>query len=183
MIEHPVYVQLLTEESQPHFDNKSAAEAVIDTLIHAQNEGWLVLHGFVVLPDALEMACSPLRQGVSGVVAHVQSYLVPVLSVLLPKAVMVWSSRYVQKPLLNQRALNARLKMLRLAPVAYGLSDVAEEYPFSSANLRYRDYVDMYAGFADELPMNRADFEGGVKPLIRNITTIEDILTGRSSTL
>lgn len=180
MIENPVYVQLLTEDNAPHFTNQSATEAVIDTLIHAQNEGWLRLHGFVVLPDGLELVMSPIRQGVSGVIAHIQAYMVPVLSVLLPHAVMVWSPRYIYKPLLTQKALNARLKMLRLAPVAHGICDVAEEYPYSSVNYRYRECVAMYAGFADMLPMSREDFDEGVKPMIRNMTTIEDILTGKT---
>ncbi len=179
MIENPVYVQLPTEDNAPHFGNNSAAEAVIDTLIHAQNEGWLRLHGFAVLPDSLELVMSPIRQGVSGVVAHIQSYMVPVLSVLLPHAVMVWSPRYEYKPLLTQKAMNARLKMMRLAPIAQGICDASEEYPYSSVNPRYRECVAMYAGFADMLPMNREDFEEGVKPLIRNMTTIEDILTGK----
>lgn len=147
VLEYPVYVRMPTEENQPYFANKSGAEAVINALIDAQSKGWLRLHGFVVLPDAVAMVMSPIKQGVAGVVAHIQSETTPVLNVLLPKATYVWARHYSHTPIKSAPALDARLKILLLEPVAQDISASAELYPYSSANPRYTANVSAYGGF------------------------------------
>jgi hypothetical protein len=139
---------MTTENEGPLLKNPSSAEALIGVVISAQSQGWLRLHGFVVLPEALEMVMSPIKQSVSGVVGHIQAETIPLLAVLLPNAGMVWARRFMQLPLTTQQALDARLNMLLLAPVANGIVDRAEAYPYSSANPRYASAVSVYAGFA-----------------------------------
>ena len=51
--------------------------------------------------------------------------------------------------------MNARLNMLLLAPVAHGLTETAEAYPYSSANPRYRSNVANYAGFPKSVPTEK----------------------------
>lgn len=147
MSDYPVYVRMTTENEEPLLKNHSSAEALISAVISAQAQGWLRLHGFVALPEALEMVMSPLRQGVSGVVGHIQAETIPLLAVILPNTGMVWARRFTQLPLTTQHALDARLNMLLLAPVANGIVDRAEVYPYSSANARYASVVSVYAGF------------------------------------
>lgn len=148
MLDHPVYVRIPTENEELYFQNRSAAEAVISVVVSAQKQGWLRLHGFVVLPEALEMVMTPIKQGVSGVVAHIQAETIPLLTVLLPHAGMVWGRRFAHHDLTTQLALDARLKMLLLSPVAAGIVTAAEGFPYSSANARYSSMVVPYAGFA-----------------------------------
>jgi hypothetical protein len=152
MLEHPVYVRIPTENDEPYFKNRSAAEAVISAVISAQKLGWLRLHGFVVLPDALEMVMTPIRQGVSGVVANIQAETIPMLTVLLPEAGMVWSHKFAHTALTSQIALDARMNMLLLSPVANSITEKAEDYPYSSANPRYFSMVSTYAGFQKSAP-------------------------------
>lgn len=147
MLDHPVYVRIPTEDEAPYFRRQSAAEVVISVVMMAQQSGWMRLHGFVVLPEALEMVTSPIRQGVAGMVAHLQAETIPLLTVLLSDARLVWARRFTQIDLTTQRALDARLNMLLLAPVANGITSTAEEFPYSSANPRYRSTVSVYAGF------------------------------------
>lgn len=147
MLDHPVYVRMPTEDENPYFKRQSAAEVVISVAMMAQQAGWMRLHGFVVLPEALEMVTSPIKQGVAGMVAHLQAETIPLLTVLLTDARFVWGRRYTQIDLTTQRALDARLNMLLLAPVANGITSTAEEFPYSSANPRYKSTVSVYAGF------------------------------------
>jgi hypothetical protein len=155
-----------TEDDKPYLANKSAAEAVISTLVTVQNQGWLRLHGFCVLPDALQMVMSPIRQGISGVVAHYQAETMVVLGVIVPEALMFWSPSYTSSPVLTQTALNARLEMVRLAPVAAGLVDDAGTYPYSSSNERYKSNVAVYAGFARMIPRDEKALETGEAPRV-----------------
>jgi hypothetical protein len=148
MLDFPSYIRMSTENDAPLLKNSSSAEAVIGMVIGAQSQGWLRLHGFIVLPDALEMVMSPLKQSASGVVAHIQAETIPLLVVLLPNAGLVWSRRFTQAALTTQQALDARLNMLLLAPVASGIVECAEAYPYSSANARYAASVSVYSGFA-----------------------------------
>ena len=152
VLEYPVYVRMPTEENKPYFESKSSAEAVISIIISAQNQGWLRLHGFVVLPDGLEMVMSPIRQGVTGVVAYLQSEMIPILSVLQPGSMHVFARHYSHAPIKTEKSLTARLNMLALAPVAHGICEAAEDYPFSSSNQRYKANVASYAGFSKSVP-------------------------------
>lgn len=146
-MEHPVYIRIPTQNELPHLKNRSAAEAVISVLMSAQMRGWLRLHGFVVLPGALEIVATPLKQGVAGVVAHLQAETIPLLSVMMPEAGFFWAMRYHTVDLTTQLALDAQLQMLLLAPVAHSIVKTAAEYPYSSANPRYAASVAPYAGF------------------------------------
>jgi hypothetical protein len=144
----PVYVRIATENEAPYFRNRSAAEAVISVVIDAQKQGWMDLHGFVVLPEALEIVSTPIKQGVAGMVAQIEAETIPLLAILLPNATGIWERHFMQIPLATQRALDARLAMLLLAPVASGIVDIAAAYPYSSANLRYLSTVSPYTGYS-----------------------------------
>lgn len=150
MLDHPVYVRIPTENEESYFQNRSAAEAVISVVASAQKQGWLRLHGFVVMPDALEMVATPIKQGIAGVVAQIQAETIPLLMVLLPQASLVWGRRFSHNDLTTQLALDARLNMLLLSPVAGGIVTTAEKFPYSSANTRYSAMVVPYAGFTKD---------------------------------
>ena len=169
VLDYPVYVRMPTEENKTYFDNKSSAEAVINALITAQNQGWMRLHGFVVLPNGLEMVMSPIKQGVTGVVAHIQAEMTPVLAVLLPASLFVWGRYYNHKQIKTDRSLNARLNMLLLAPVAQGICDAANQYPYSSANARYKANVAVYAGFTKTVRQDNPVLKG-TGPLVSSPT-------------
>ncbi len=147
MSNQPAYLRIPSENEAPYFRNRSCAEAVIGVVIEAQKQDWMQLHGFVVLPEALELVATPVKQGVSGLVAHIQSETIPLLAILLPNAGLIWEKRFMHIPLTTQRALDARLAMLLLAPVATGIVDMAASYPYSSANPRYSATVTTYTGF------------------------------------
>lgn len=147
MVDLPVYLRIPTENELPLFDNPSCAEVVIGTVINAQDMGWLDLHGFVVLPETLEMVVTPLKFGVSALVGYVESETIPLLSVMLTPVGVIWNRHFMRTPLETPRALDARLKMLLLSPVARGLCETAEAYPYSSANPRYSGVTNPYTGF------------------------------------
>jgi hypothetical protein len=147
MVEFPIYLRIPTENELPLFNNPSCAEVVIGMVIKAQETGWLDLHGFVVLPETLEMVTTPLKLSVSALVGYIESETIPLLSVMLAPTGIVWNRYFMRTPLETPRALDARLKMLLLSPVARGLCDSAEAYPYSSANPRYAGTTSPYMGF------------------------------------
>lgn len=169
MLEHPIYLRMPTENEEPLFKNASAAEAVISALILAQRKDWLRIHAFVILPDMLEMVCTPLKQGVSGIVAYLQAETIPQLMVLLPAAGMIWSRRFAHMPLETGSAYRARLNMLLLSPVAAGIIEEAEAYPYSSANPRYNSFVSAYAGFAKPGQTGMLTLPTEQKPIISEL--------------
>jgi hypothetical protein len=147
MTEQPLYVRMPTENEHPYFAARSCAEAMMNVVIDAQSSGWLRLHGFAILPEAVEMVITPLKQNVRGVIAHLQAQSIPLLAVLIPHAAEVWGRHSVIKGLESQRALDARLEMLNLMPVACGITDESTHYAYSSVNPRYAGIVTRYAGF------------------------------------
>ena len=147
MLEQPVYLRMSTINEAPLLKNRSCAEVVINVVITAQRQNWLRLHGFVVMPEALEMVFTPIQQGTKGVAAHIQAETIPPLTILLPEAGLIWGQHLTQIELENQRSLNARLNMMLLVPVANGIVDTAEAYAYSSANPRYSGTVTEYTGY------------------------------------
>jgi hypothetical protein len=147
MLEHPVYLRIPTENEQPFFQNPSCAEVVIGAVMKAQHSGWMRLHGFVILPETLELVATPLKLSVSALVGHLQSETIPLLTILIPNAGLIWNRYFMRTPLESQRSLDARLSILLLSPVAAGLAESAEAYGFSSANARYSGTISVFAGF------------------------------------
>ena len=147
MVEQPVYLRIPTEDELPLFGNHSCAEVVIGAVIRAQQSGWMHLHGFVVLPETLELVAVPLKVSVSALVGYIESETIPLLSILLPHTSLIWNRHFMRSPLETQRSLDARLNMLLLSPVARGLVESAEAYAFSSANPRYSGTTTVYMGF------------------------------------
>ena len=72
MFEQPIYLRIPTENEQPYFARHSCAEVVIGAVIKAQQSSWLRLHGFVVLPEALEMVATPIKFSLSTLVGHLE---------------------------------------------------------------------------------------------------------------
>src|SRR5690606_23372907 len=107
MLEQPIYLRIPTENEQPFFARHSCAEVVIGAVIKAQFSGWMRLHGFVVLPQALEIAATPLKMSVSAMVGYIESETIPLLSILINNANLIWSPHYLKVPLETQRALDA----------------------------------------------------------------------------
>jgi hypothetical protein len=147
MVDQPVYLRIPTENELPLFANASSAEVVISAVIRAQQSGWMNLHGFVVLPETLELVATPLMVSVSALVGYIESETIPLLSVLLPDHGILWNRHFMRSPLETQRSLDARLNMLLLSPVARGLANSAETYAYSSVNPRYAETTTVYTGF------------------------------------
>ena len=160
MIEQPVYLRMSTINEAPLLKNRSCAEVVINIVITAQRQNWLRLHGFVVMPEALEMVFTPIQRGVKGVAAHIQAETIPPLTILLPEAGLVWGRQLTQMDLESQGSLEARLNMMLLVPVANGIMDKAEAYAYSSANPRYSGAVTEYTGHRKAEPTLQAGMNG-----------------------
>jgi hypothetical protein len=99
------------------------------------------------------MVVTPLKLSVSALVGYIESETIPLLSVMLAPTGIIWNRYFMRTPLETARSLDARLKMLLLSPVARGLCDSAEAYPYSSANPRYTGTTSPFAGF-QTLPQN-----------------------------
>ena len=147
LLEQPVYLRLPTENEEPLFERRSCAEVVISAVMRAQQSGWMHLHGFVVLPETLELVATPLKLSVSALVGYLESETIPLLGVLIPNTDLIWNRYFMRTPLETQRSLDARLKILLLAPVARGLAETAESYAYSSANPRYAGATSAFLGF------------------------------------
>jgi hypothetical protein len=148
MSDTPVYVRVPTQHDHPYLKNHSAAEAVISVVMATQMRGWFRLHGFVVLPHALELIFTPIKQSVASIVATIQSETIPQLNVLLPESGHVWAQRHQIVNLTQQNLLDMQLQMILQAPVAHNLTTDPTKYLYSSANPRYQAGIVAYSGYS-----------------------------------
>lgn len=152
MVDKPTFLRMPTENDAPYFASFSCAEILIDSLMAAQRRGWLQLHAFTVLPNAVELLATSLKQDIMGIKEYFQAQTTPLLTILLPKAANVWDRRFVVKWLDSQRAYDLQQEVMRCSPVDYRLSHTPELYPYSSAHPRYEGLVTPYMGFGEEAP-------------------------------
>lgn len=132
----PIYLRISTEAEQPLLRSQSCAETVIAALLQIQASGWLALHGFVVLPEALELIGTPLAPSIGALVGGIVAATAPLLDVLTPTSGQLWSRCFMRTPLPTARAFETRLSILLLTPVARGLATTPAGYPYSSAHPR-----------------------------------------------
>jgi hypothetical protein len=140
--EQAVFLRIDTADSQPYLEGASSAELVVSALFSGRDKGWFELVGFVVLPREIQLMILPRRLAVSSVVTNLELELYPQLSVfrtISGKAVL--DSDFYREKVDYDEEIRQRLRWMHLAPVRARLTTLAEGYPFSSANARYRELI------------------------------------------
>ncbi|MDX2162987.1 MAG: hypothetical protein SF162_16850 [bacterium] len=147
MLNKPTYLRIPTEQDAPYFASASAAEIIVDRLMAAQRRGNLLLHAFVVLPNAVELIATPLGTDMIDIKDELQAHTAILLNILLPKAAQVWDRRFIVKWLDTQRALDLQLQVMACLPLEHALADQPTFYAYSWLHPRYKGCTSPYMRF------------------------------------
>jgi hypothetical protein len=140
-IEQAVFARIDTADSQPYLEGSSCGELVVSALCAGRDKGWYNLLGFVILPSEIQLLLVPGRLLVSSLVASLEAEVYPMISVLKPVGKAVFDADFYREKVDYAEEIRQRLRWMHLAPVRARLATLAEAYPFSSANPRYRDVI------------------------------------------
>jgi hypothetical protein len=138
----PIFLNRMTANEDPILLNSSCAEAVVTVLYHGRAQGWYSLLAFAVLPDELQLVVVPKRQQPGGIMRNIQSETTPLLAALLRGRTQIWHPKFRKIVLRQSDALHAQIENVHRAPVALGLSRHPADFPYCSANARFRSMLD-----------------------------------------
>jgi hypothetical protein len=136
--EQAVFLRIDTAEGKPYLEGPTSGEMVVATLFGGRDKGWFDLIGFVVLPCELQLMIFPRRVAAGSVVSSLEADLYPTLSVVKPISTTIFDPDFYREKIDMDEELRQRLRWMHLTPVRARLTTLAESYPFSSANARFR---------------------------------------------
>lgn len=139
--EQAVFLRIDTAESKPYLEGPTSGEMVVAALFSGRDKGWFDLIGFVVLPCEVQLIIIPRRVAAGSVVSSLETELYPTLSVVKPISTTIFDPDFYREKIDVSEELRQRLRWMHLTPVRARLTPLAELYPFSSANVRFRDML------------------------------------------
>ncbi len=139
--EQTVFLRIDTAEGKPYLEGPTSGELVVSTLFNGRDRGWFDLVGFVVLPCEVQLMIIPRRVAAGSIVNSLEVEIYPQLSALKPISTMIFDPDFYREKIDMDEELRQRLHWMHLSPVRARLTTLAESYPFSSANTRFRDLL------------------------------------------
>ena len=145
--EHCYFITTNTFGRQLTFGETPLAEIVVSNLRFYRDRGDFLLHAFVVMPDHLHLATTPLKGSISDVMRNVKSYVAKEVREITRRPGPVWQDGFYDRMIRTERHFHRVADYIHENPVAANLCDVATEWRFSSAR--------WYAGLESEMCMDR----------------------------
>jgi REP element-mobilizing transposase RayT len=125
------------------FSRAGFAEILIDSFVWARDQGWYRLLGFVVMPDHYHLVIGlGERKPLDRVMQSLNRFTAGQVNEALDRSGMLWEEGYYDHLLRDRRDFDAVLEYVHNNPVEAGLVELQEDWPFSTANPRYMEFID-----------------------------------------
>ena len=141
---YPSFVTTKTEKNIAYFKDSMNAESVISAIYFCREKGLMYLLSFVVMPDHSHIIFMPRKKDISQIMHSIKSYTANKINKLLKRRGNVWQQSFWEYKIPNREILLQKVRYIHNNPVRKGLCNIPEEYPFSSANLKYETDLRMF---------------------------------------
>jgi putative transposase len=125
------FITTVTAQRQPIFRRETAANLLIETLVHYRDERKYLLHEFVVMPDHLHALLTPARE-IS--LERAMQFIKGGFSFRLHAGGHVWQPSFTNHRVRDLEDYEKHREYIWMNPVRARLSATAEGYPYSSAH-------------------------------------------------
>jgi putative transposase len=129
------FITTVTAQRQPIFRRQTAANLLIETLVHYRGEGKYQLHEFVVMPDHIHILLTPPPE-IS--LERAMQFIKGGFSFRLHAGGHVWQPSFTNHRVRDFEDYEKHREYIRMNPVRAHLSAAAESYPSSSAHGKVR---------------------------------------------
>lgn len=130
----PSLITTNVAKRQPLFADSNAARALTLALAEAAAETKATVLAYVVMPDHLHLVLGPNERTSHGrFMRHLKGRFAHRWNRTHNRSGAVWQARFHEKALRTEKALIAAVDYVHHNPVAAGLVDRPEDYPWSSA--------------------------------------------------
>ena len=138
-------------EGRNVFQVTENAEILTQTLFRYRDQGFYLLHEFVIMRNHLHLLLTPsINTSLEKAVQLIKGGSSHEIHKQRENAVKIWQEGFHDWTIRDAHDWQSKVEYIRLNPVRAQLADNPEDWPFSSASGRYRlDAVpSRYAGFA-----------------------------------
>ena len=133
MLDHPYHLLLSGIGGQPVFVDDQDRRNYRDGLAEAIRAGGVVLHAYVLLPDAVQLVVTPRQDGaLARMVQGLGRQYVRRFNLRHDRAGTLWDGRYRSSLIQADPYLLIVQRHIETAPVRARLAERAEHYPWSS---------------------------------------------------
>ena len=141
---HPSFVTTKTVKNIAYFNNSRNAETIISALYFCRKQGWMYLLSFVVMPDHLHTIFMPRNRNSFQIMHSIKSYTAKTINKIMGRTGNLWQKSFWEYKIPNKEILLQKVYYIHNNPIQKGLCDTPNEYPFSSANLRYETDLEIF---------------------------------------
>ncbi|MCD6298736.1 MAG: transposase [Deltaproteobacteria bacterium] len=128
----PGQVYLLTSATfkrRPIFQNKEAAEIVLNSLFHIKDQGRILLEAAVVMPDHVHVVAGLVSETLGEVMQGFKGFTAWSINRLLNRKGPVWNSQYHDHAVRKDEVLLEVIRYCLNNPVRAGLVKDFHDYP------------------------------------------------------
>ena len=123
--------------------SSDCAQAVVDSLLWMRDNQWCRILGFVVMPDHYHMAIGlHSAKSLSELIASLDKYTASRINRSLGRRGAFWEEGFYDHAIRDRKDFNSILDYIHNNPVAAGLIDEPEGWPYSTANPKYASEID-----------------------------------------
>ena len=133
------FVTTVTWQRRPIFRNEFRAKLLLDVFLHYRQQGRILLHEFVIMPDHLHLLLTPAP---SRSLERAIQFIKGGYSYRLGKSykIPIWQQSFTNYRIRNQVEYANYRSCIHNNPVRAGLVERPEDYPYSSVS--FKDQLD-----------------------------------------
>jgi putative transposase len=133
------FVTTSTDGKRPLFQTDRMATLLIEVMLHYRDLGEYILHDFVIMRDHLH---AQVTIGASATIERVMQLIKGGFSYRAKKELgvtrTIWQRGFSEDRVTSKEEFLAFRKYIYENPVRAGMVTIAEEYPYSSANPKFK---------------------------------------------
>ena len=139
---HGYFITSTTEDRNPVFANEGNALVLWNVINNQRKRERFHLLGFVIMPDHLHIIIIPRGENrVSFIMQEIKKGSARLINRSNGRKGKLWMNEYYDYIIRGESDLMEKMGYIHYNPVKKGLVDNEEEYPFSSANPKYEQFL------------------------------------------
>lgn len=133
----PYFVTTATVDRRPVLASPRLAHIVVDNLAFYRDRGDFELIAYVVMPDHIHLLATPLRDPISDVMRNLKSHIARGIRLARGTTGPVWQQSFHDRVARSEDDVRKFAEYIHHNPVVAGMVTEPEDYPFSSASVRW----------------------------------------------
>ena len=143
---NPSFITTNTHARRTTFASAATCDLFISIMYAALRETRTQLLAFAVMPDHVHLIIVAGAADISKTMQLIKGRFAREYNLRVKGTGAVWQTRFHESTLATEPALGSAIEYVHNNPVAAGLVEEPEDYPFSSANDRFDTDLEDYLG-------------------------------------